>query len=103
MEFSQHRPYTPGGDTRRNVIERCIGWFKECRRVGAQFEKLALNFLCMVKLAIFDRLEICRSNQPESSLCLLKFGHTVRAYFCPSTRPSTLQRPFRRRSSRQAP
>jgi transposase len=37
------------------VIERCIGWLKECRRIGTRFEKLAVNFLAMVKLAMIGR------------------------------------------------
>lgn len=40
---------------RRNVIERCIGWMKECRRVVTRFEKLAVNFLAMIKLAMIER------------------------------------------------
>lgn len=40
---------------RRNVIERCIGWLKECRRVVTRFEKLALNFAAMIKLAMIGR------------------------------------------------
>lgn len=40
---------------RRNVIERCVGWLKECRRVGTRFEKLAINFLAMLKLAMIQR------------------------------------------------
>jgi transposase len=41
---------------RRNIIERCIGWLKECRRVATRFEKLAVNFLAMVKVAMVDRM-----------------------------------------------
>jgi transposase len=37
---------------RRNIVERCIGWLKENRRVGTRFEKLAVNFLAMVQLAM---------------------------------------------------
>ncbi len=40
---------------RRNVIERCVGWLKECRRIGTRFEKLAVNFLAMLKLAMIGR------------------------------------------------
>ncbi|MDM8006811.1 MAG: IS5 family transposase [Phycisphaerae bacterium] len=40
---------------RRNVIERCVGWLKENRRLGTRFEKLAVNFLAMVKLAMIQR------------------------------------------------
>ena len=39
----------------RNVVERCVGWIKECRRVATRFEKLALNYLAMVKLAMIER------------------------------------------------
>lgn len=40
---------------KRNIIERCIGWLKECRRVVTRFEKLALNFAAMIKLAMIGR------------------------------------------------
>lgn len=39
---------------RRNVVERCIGWLKECRRVGTRFEKLAVNDLGMLELAMIQ-------------------------------------------------
>ena len=40
---------------RRSVVECCIGWLKECRRIATRFEKLALNFLAMLKLAIIEQ------------------------------------------------
>lgn len=40
----------------RNVIERCIGWLKEARRVATRYEKLARNFLGVVKLAMVCRV-----------------------------------------------
>ncbi len=40
---------------RRCIIEQTIGWLKECRRIGTRFEKLALNFLAMMKLAMIQR------------------------------------------------
>ena len=40
---------------RRNVIERLVGWLKESRRLATRFEKLAVNFLAMVKLAMLQR------------------------------------------------
>jgi transposase len=40
---------------RRSLIEQCIGWLKECRRIGTRFEKLAINFLAMVKVAMIQR------------------------------------------------
>jgi transposase len=39
----------------RNVIERSIGWLKECRSVATRFEKLAVHYLGMVHLAIIER------------------------------------------------
>ncbi|MCC6420902.1 MAG: transposase [Gemmataceae bacterium] len=37
---------------RRNVVERCINWLKECRALATRFDKLAVNYLATVKLAI---------------------------------------------------
>jgi transposase len=39
----------------RNVVERCVGWRKECRSVATRFEKLALNYLGLVHVAIIQR------------------------------------------------
>jgi transposase len=39
----------------RNVVERLIGWLKECRRIATRYEKLAVNFLAMLKLALIVR------------------------------------------------
>lgn len=39
----------------RNIIERCIGWLKHNRRLGTRYEKLAVHFLAMVKLAVISR------------------------------------------------
>ena len=36
----------------RNVVERLIGWLKERRRLATRFEKLAVNFLAMLKIAM---------------------------------------------------
>lgn len=41
---------------RRNVVERCVGWLKECRRVATRYEKLAVNYMGMIDLAIIQRL-----------------------------------------------
>ena len=40
---------------RRNVVERCVGWLKHARRIATRFEKLAVNFLAMLKLAMIQR------------------------------------------------
>ena len=39
----------------RNVVERCVGWLKECRRILSRFEKTALNFIGMIQLAMIER------------------------------------------------
>jgi transposase len=41
---------------RRSIIECCVGWLKECRRIATRFEKLAVNFLAMVKVSIIERI-----------------------------------------------
>lgn len=40
---------------RRNVVERCIGWLKESRRVATRYEKLAEHYLSMLTLAMIQR------------------------------------------------
>ena len=40
---------------RRAIIENCVGWLKECRRIATRFEKLAVNYLGMLKLAMIER------------------------------------------------
>lgn len=39
----------------RNIVERLIGWLKECRRVFSRFEKTAKNFGGMIRLAFIQR------------------------------------------------
>lgn len=41
---------------RRSIVEQTIGWLKECRRIGTRFEKLAINFMAMVRLAMIRRM-----------------------------------------------
>jgi transposase len=43
--------FDPAAYRKRNAAERCVGWLKECRSVATRFDKLAVNFLAMVKLA----------------------------------------------------
>jgi transposase len=48
----------------RSIVEQTIGWMKECRRIVTRFEKLAINFLAMVKLAMIKRtLKLAFSNR----------------------------------------
>ena len=39
----------------RASVEQSIGWLKEYRRIATRYEKLAVNFLAMVKLAFIRR------------------------------------------------
>ena len=40
---------------RRCVVEQCVGWLKENRRIGTRFEKLAVHFHGMLQLAMIKR------------------------------------------------
>ncbi len=39
----------------RAVVEQCVGWLKESRAVATRFDKLAVNYLATVKLAMIQR------------------------------------------------
>ena len=39
----------------RSTTEQCMGWLKEYRAVATRYEKLALNYLGLIKLACLDR------------------------------------------------
>jgi transposase len=39
----------------RPVVEQCVGWLKEYRRIGTRFEKLAVNFHGMLQVAMIKR------------------------------------------------
>lgn len=40
----------------RNIVERAIGWMKECRRVLTRFEKYAVHYAGFITLAVIQRL-----------------------------------------------
>ena len=40
---------------RRNVVERCIGWLTNRRRIAARCDKLAVHYLSFVTLAMIHR------------------------------------------------
>ncbi len=47
---------------RRSIVECLIGWLKESRRIVTRFEKTAINFGGMVKLAFIHRyLRLCEA------------------------------------------
>jgi transposase len=39
----------------RAVVEQCVGWLKEFRRIGTRFEKLAVHIHGMLQLAMIRR------------------------------------------------
>lgn len=41
---------------RRNLIERVIGWFKECRALGTRYEKLAVSYVALWMVAMIEKL-----------------------------------------------
>lgn len=47
--------FDPGAYRERNIIERLVGWLKECRRILTRFEKTATNFAGMIKMAFVNR------------------------------------------------
>ena len=47
----------------RNVIERAIGWIKEARAIATRYEKLAVHYLGILKLAMIRKhLRVALSN-----------------------------------------
>jgi transposase len=49
----------------RNVVERCIGVLKEARRLATRYEKLAVHYLGVIKLAmVMQLLQAALSNTP---------------------------------------
>jgi transposase len=50
-----HGTFDKQSHRRRRGIEQCVGWLKECRRIGTRFEKLAIRFVAMFKLAMIQR------------------------------------------------
>ncbi len=47
----------------RHVIECCVGWLKEARRIATRYEKLAVHFLGALKLGMIQKhLQLTLSN-----------------------------------------
>jgi transposase len=40
----------------RNLIERVVGWYKECRHLGTRYDKLAVNYLAFWIVACIERV-----------------------------------------------
>jgi transposase len=41
---------------KRNVIERVVGWYKECRALGTRYEKLAVEYVALWMVAIIEKV-----------------------------------------------
>lgn len=57
-EQARHDPAVPFDKAtyrQRHVVEQCVGWLKEYRRIGTRFEKLAVHFHGMLQLAMIRR------------------------------------------------
>lgn len=48
-------PFDKRSYKKRNIVERCMSWLKWFRRVATRYEKLAIHYLGMLKLAILFR------------------------------------------------
>jgi len=48
-------PFDKRAYRRRSVVERCVSWLKENRRLATRYDKLAVNFLGVVTLAFIRR------------------------------------------------
>jgi transposase len=40
---------------RRNIVERVVGWYKECRRLATRYDKLAVNYVAFWLVAMMER------------------------------------------------
>ncbi len=52
---------------KRAAVEQCVGWLKENRAVGTRFDKLAVNYLAGVQLAMIRRYLRILCAQPDSA------------------------------------
>jgi transposase len=51
---------------KRNLIERVVGHFKECRALGTRYEKLAVDYLALWMVAMIERtLQLGRKGPPD--------------------------------------
>jgi transposase len=48
--------FDKGTYRQRNIIERVVGWFKECRAWGTRYDKLAVNYVALWMVALIHYL-----------------------------------------------
>src|SRR5262249_30107680 len=47
--------FDKGSDRKRHLIERAVGWYKECRALGTRYEKLAVDYLALWMVASIEK------------------------------------------------
>ena len=58
-----------GAYRQRHVVEPCVGWLNELRRIGTRFEKLAVHVHTMLQLAMIrPYLKLRFSDRAENTL-----------------------------------
>jgi len=65
---------------RRNVVERCLNWLKESRALATRFDKLAVNYLATIKLAILQQYlrKLAPIDSPDRPESLIKRSRCCR-------------------------
>jgi transposase len=54
-EAGRGQPFDKRSYRKRSIIERCVSWLKWVRRAATRYEKLAIHYLGMLKVAILYR------------------------------------------------
>jgi len=47
----------------RNIIERVVNWYKECRALGTRYDKLAVDYVALWLVAMMERLLRLKVNE----------------------------------------
>jgi transposase len=53
---------------KRNLIERVIGWYKECRALGTRYEKLAVDYVALWMVAMIEKILQLGRKRPSGDL-----------------------------------
>jgi transposase len=40
---------------KRNLVERVVGWYKECRALGTRYEKLSVDYITLWLIAMIEK------------------------------------------------
>lgn len=47
---------------KRNLVERVVGWYKECRALGTRYEKLSVDYITLWLIAMIEKTLALRKN-----------------------------------------